>query len=252
MALVETKEVSKIFGGLVALDRVSLEVREGEILGILGPNGAGKSTLYNVLSGVYKPEQGGVFLMGEDITGLRPDQIAQKGLVRTFQTNALFKGFTVLENLVAASHLYRRIGFFESLFNMPSNRSKAGAIRERAMEIVEWCGLLHVKDQLAKSLPHGQQRRLGVAIGLACHPKVLLMDEPLTGRSASEVADMLDFIRRIRQGGITLVMIEHRLRAVMEICERIIVLQFGKKITEGSPQEISQNREVIAAYLGGR
>jgi branched-chain amino acid transport system ATP-binding protein len=249
MSILEVKGVSKYFGGLAALDNLNLTIREGEIRGIIGPNGAGKTTLFNVISGVFRPSSGQIFYKaGKRIDGLAASKIAEMGLVRTFQRTALYPNFSVLRNVTAARHLHARENIF-SVF--------AGAVKKieevnikKALEIVEFMGLGHLKNELATNLPHGHQRALGVAIALACEPKVLLLDEPLTGMTPTEKAQMIDLIRKVHQQGITILIVEHDMRSVMELCKYISVLDFGKLLVEGTPAEIQNDESVITAYLG--
>lgn len=249
MAILEVKELSKYFGGLAALSDLDLTIDEGEIRGIIGPNGAGKTTLFNIISGVYHPTKGSVIYQGSDISRLSPDQIAERGVVRTFQLTTLFQEFTVLKNVTVACHLYARAGVFRTIFG--GSQQKQRGSEERALEIVEFMGLTHLKDEQAWNLPHGHQRALGVAIALAAKPKLLMLDEPVTGMNPTEKQHMKDLIRKVRDQGITVSLVEHDMRTVMDLCERITVLDFGKKLAEGSPKEISQNKDVIEAYLGG-
>ncbi len=249
MSVLEVKGVSKYFGGLAALSNINLTIQEGEIRGIIGPNGAGKTTLFNVVSGVYRPTSGQIFYMdGKRIDGLATSKIAEMGLVRTFQRTALYHDFTVLKNVSVARHLHAK----ENIFGMFAGTVKK--IEEenvkKALEIVEFMGLGHLKNELATNLPHGHQRALGVAIALACEPKVLLLDEPLTGMTPTEKAHMIDLIRKVHQQGITILMVEHDMKSVMELCEYISVLDFGTLLVEGSPAEIQNDESVINAYLG--
>lgn len=249
MSILETKGLSKYFGGLAALSDINLSIQEGEIRGIIGPNGAGKTTLFNVISGAYRPSSGQIFYRkGKRIDGLSSSRIAAMGLVRTFQRTALYLDFTVLKNVAVARHLHIR----ENIL-----RVFAGSVKKmqeenlaKALEIVDFMGLRHLKNELASNLPHGHQRALGVAIALACEPKVLLLDEPLTGMTATEKANMIDLIRKVHQQGITILMVEHDMRSVMELCNYISVLDFGTLLIEGLPAEIQNNEAVINAYLG--
>jgi branched-chain amino acid transport system ATP-binding protein len=241
--------LSKYFGGLAALNNVDLTIQEGEIRGIIGPNGAGKTTLFNVVSGVYRPTSGQIhYKQGRRIDGLTTSKIAALGIVRTFQRTARYHDFTVLKNVTVARHLHAHENIFQ-VFAGKGKRIERENI-QKAAEIVEFMGLGHLKDELASNLPHGHQRALGVAIALACEPKVLLLDEPLTGMTPTEKAQMIDLIRKVHQQGITILMVEHDMKSVMELCDYISVLDFGTLLVEGLPAEIQNNEAVIDAYLG--
>jgi len=249
MAILEVKELSKYFGGLAALSDLDLTIDEGEIRGIIGPNGAGKTTLFNVISGVYRPTKGSVIYQGSNISGLSPDQIAERGLVRTFQRTALFHDFTVLKNVTIARHLHAKEGVFGAIFGTARQMEKEN--EEKAMELIEFMELGDLKDELAMNLPHGHQRALGVAIALAAEPKLVMLDEPVTGMNPVEKQHMLQLIKKMRDQGITVLLVEHDMRTVMGLCTYISVLDFGKKLAEGLPEEIQANKAVIEAYLGG-
>jgi branched-chain amino acid transport system ATP-binding protein len=240
MALLEVRGLSKYFGGLAAISDLDLAIDEGEIRGLIGPNGAGKTTLFNVISGVYRPTKGSVIYQGEDISRLSPSRIAAKGLVRTFQRTALFHDFTVRKNV---------INIFGAIAGTARQMEREN--EKKALEIVEFLELGPLKDELALNLPHGHQRALGVAIALATEPKVLMLDEPLTGMNPVEKEHMIALIRKLHDSGITILMVEHDMKSVMGLCIQISVLDFGKLLAEGPPEEILANPDVIEAYLGG-
>ena len=250
MSILEVKGLSKYFGGLAALSNLNLTIQEGKIRGIIGPNGAGKTTLFNVISGVYRPTSGQIFYMndGKRIDGLSSSKIAEMGIVRTFQRTALYLDFTVLKNVTVARHLHAKENIFGVVAGTVKKIEKENVIR--ALEIVEFMGLGSLKNELAANLPHGHQRALGVAIALACEPKVLLLDEPVTGMTPTEKSHMIDLIRKVHQQGITIVMVEHDMRSVMKLCDYISVLDFGTLLVEGTPAEIQNDETVINAYLG--
>jgi branched-chain amino acid transport system ATP-binding protein len=251
MALLETKNVTKTFGGLTAVDGLDLSIDKGEIFGLIGPNGAGKTTVFNLVSGMLRCTRGKVFYGGEDITGLSMYEIAAKGLVRTFQLPTLFTGFTVLKNVLLGLHLRAEEGFWKCLVNTSSTRRRESEILARANEILQEVGLAERKDELASNLPHGHRRSLQVAISLGCEPGLLLLDEPFTGMNVDEVKGMMGLIKKLKENrGITIVIVEHNVKAMMDLCDRIGVLNFGKKIAQGTPTEISQDEGVIRAYLG--
>jgi len=248
--ILELKDLTKFFGGLAAVQELDLEVMKGEILGLIGPNGAGKTTVFNLASGVLKPTKGKVIFEEKDITRFKPNQVAQRGLVRTFQANTLFPEFTVIENVLLGCHLHAEIGFFEDLFNISSTRKKREQVHEKAMDTINFVDLNDYRLEMAKNLSHGHQRALGVAIALAADPKLLVLDEPVTGMNVEEKETMMGLINRIRERGITVLVVEHDMRVVMGLCDRIAVLNFGMKIAQGTPDEIQKNQDVIEAYLG--
>jgi branched-chain amino acid transport system ATP-binding protein len=240
--ILEANNITKRFGGLVAVDDVTFSVREREIFGIIGPNGAGKTTLFNVITGFYKPDKGRIIFQGNDITGKKPNEIAKMGLLRTWQIVRPFLGMKVIDNLLVP--MYVKKGIIGGI-------TEREAI-ERANEILEFVGLSHRRDFLAEALPQGERKRLEIARALASEPKLLMLDEPAGGLTPTEMDEVIDVVRKLRESGITVVVIEHNMRVVMGICERIMALNFGRKIAEGTPEEIGRNEEVIKAYLGER
>jgi len=251
MTLLEIRELSKSFGGLNAVDQVSMELIKGEILGLIGPNGAGKTTLFNLITGFIRPNKGRIKLRGEDITGLKANEIAAKGIVRTFQaSNTLFQQKMVWENILIASHLKYRSGLLRTLINTPFIQAEENNIKNQALELIDSIGLSAVQNEYAANLPHGYQRLLGVCLALAANPTILLLDEPVTGLTPEETSAFMNYIKKLRDNGLTILLVEHNMKAVMNTCDRIVVLNYGKKIAEGSPDLISKNESVIRAYLG--
>ncbi len=249
MALLEIKGVMQQFGGLVALDNVSMTVKKGQIFGLIGPNGAGKSTLFKNIAGFYTPTRGEILYRGDNIAGYSPSAIAKLGVVRTFQETTLFQELTVYENVLIGRHLRARSNLFAAIFHTDTGKQKENEIK--AVEILEFMGLIERKDQLASELPLGSQRALALAVALAAEPDLLLMDEPFAGMNPKETGRMMALTRKIRDTGVTIVLVEHDMKAVMDLCEYLTVLNFGKFLAEGTPQEIRTNEQVIEAYLGG-
>jgi branched-chain amino acid transport system ATP-binding protein len=248
--MLEIKGVAKYFGGLAAVNDLNMNVNEGEILGLIGPNGAGKTTVFNLITGFIRPTKGQIMFYQSDITGQKPHTIAEKGIVRTFQLTAFLQDMTVLQNVLVSCHLCPKAGVLEAILNIPSYRKKEQHACDHAMDILQLLDLDSVKNELAQNLPHGHQRLLGIAMALSANPKLLLLDEPLAGMNAAEVRESLMFINKIRSAGTTVLLVEHNMRAVMELCDRIVVINFGCKIAEGMPDEIKRNKDVIEAYLG--
>ncbi len=250
MPLIEVHGLTKRFGGLVAVDRVEFAVDPGQIFSIIGPNGAGKSTLFKLITGFLRPTSGRVVFEGQEVTALAAHAIARRGIVRTFQETTIFKDMTVLENVIVAHHLRRRasvLGFFAS--SQQARRDEA-TFRTSAARIVSELGLGRVENEVARNLPHGYLRGLGIAIAMAAHPKALLLDEPFSGMNDEETDRTMKMVRGIRDRGVTVLLVEHDMRAVMQISDRILVLNFGEKIAEGDPGTIREDDGVIEAYLG--
>ncbi|MCI0430470.1 MAG: ABC transporter ATP-binding protein [Rhodospirillales bacterium] len=247
-ALLELDRVSKRFGGLTAVRDLSFRVNEGEIRGLIGPNGAGKTTTFNVISGFYRPSAGTIRYRGRAISGLGTSRIAEDGLVRTFQSTTLFHELTVFENMLVGCHLRARAGLFAALFG--TDRGRRRAAEERALEVLEFMGLAQRREEIAANLPHGLQKALGLGVALASAPKLLLLDEPFAGMNSEETRAMMHLVRRTRDDGVTILLVEHDMQAVMGLCDRITVLNFGELLAEGSPEEIRAHPEVVEAYLG--
>lgn len=248
--LLTVEKLSKRFGGLQAVNEVSFSVTEGSIKALIGPNGAGKTTLFNLISGVISPDSGVINFCGDHVQGLRPHQVASKGMARTFQHIRLFPKMSVLENIMIGRHIHSRAGFIAGMLSMPYTWSEEKRIKERAREIMAFLDLESLAGVEATSLSYGQQRSVELGRALACEPKLLLLDEPAAGLNMSETAELGTLITKIRDTGITVLIVEHDMTLVMEISDEILVLSYGKKIADDKPLAVQSNSEVINVYLG--
>lgn len=250
MALLEVSHLTKTFGGLTAVDDLSFHLEKGEILGMIGPNGAGKTTVFNLITGIYPPDRGEILLEGQSLLGLRPHVITERGIARTFQTIRIFPSLTATENIMAGQYCRTKAGIWGAIFRTKSQQEEEGNIRRTAEKYLRFMGLDGFANELAKNLPYGLQRRLEIARALATEPRLLILDEPAAGLNEQETSDLMDTIRQIRGSGITVFLIEHDMKVVMGISDRIVVLDNGEKIAEGTPEEIKKDDRVIEAYLG--
>lgn len=251
MALLEINNLTKVFGGLKAISDITFSLEKGRIVSIIGPNGAGKTTFFNTLTGIYKPDGGTIKFNGKSLVGLRPDQIAARGIARTFQNIRLFPDMTVIENILVGMHIHFKQSPLQTLFRLPGFKKEEAEAEKKAARLMQYVGLKRVENELAKNLPYGAQRRLEIARALAAEPLLLLLDEPAAGMNPQETEDIIRLFRHIKADmGMTILLIEHDMRVVMNISEDICVMDYGEKIAEGTPQQIRANTRVIEAYLG--
>ena len=248
--VLEVQNLTLKFGGLTALDDVSFHIDQGEILGLIGPNGAGKTTCFNAVTGVYRPTSGDIRFQGGSIVGMKRYKITQQGIARTFQNIRLFPTMTALENVLVGADAQHKTGMFTALFRLPRHRREEREGHDRAMELLRFMGIHRKADELAANLSYGDQRRLEIARAMATEPQLICLDEPAAGFNPAEKVELMNLIRKVRDQGYTVLLIEHDMKLVMGVTDRIVVLEFGRKIAEGKPAEIRDNPAVIAAYLG--
>ena len=249
--LLDARGIDKRFGGVQALSEVSFSIRDGEIYGLIGPNGAGKTSLFNVLTGIYEPDGGTFTFAGAPLDRLKPNQVAERGIARTFQNIRLFQNLSALENVMIGRHVRTRAGVFGAIFRDRATLAEESAITSRAYQLLDYVGVAARANDLAKHLAYGDQRRLEIARALATEPKLLALDEPAAGMNATETRALKSLLEEIRRDGTTILLIEHDMRLVMSVCDRVLVLDYGRKIAEGSAATVQRDPAVIAAYLGG-
>jgi branched-chain amino acid transport system ATP-binding protein len=250
LKLLELENITIQYGKLIAVNGLDMIIDEGQIKGLIGPNGSGKSTTFGAISGFLHPVTGRIKLGGRDITHQSPHTRAREGIARTFQLNTLFFNNTVLYNVMMARYLHCKVGLLQQMLHTPGSRKQEENAEEKSLQLLDYLGILSLKDEICGKLPHGHQRVLSIAIALATEPKLLLLDEPLTGMDPTEKKEIMGKMQKVRDTGVTILIVEHDMKSVMEYCEHITVLNFGKKIAEGTAKEVSNNKDVIEAYLG--
>lgn len=249
--MLKLEDVTIKFGGLTAVNNVSLEIPKGSIFGLIGPNGAGKTTLFNLISGVYKPTSGKIYFQGKEIEGTTPYKVNELGIARTYQNINLFKKMTTLENVMVGCHTKSKAGIFDAVFKTKKQRNEEKAIIEKSMKILEFMGLKDKAYYKASNLSYGEQRRLEISRAMASEPELILLDEPAAGMNANEKLELNDTIQKMNKLGITVLLVEHDMKVVMNICDTVCVLNYGKRLCVGEPDYVQNNEEVIEAYLGG-
>lgn len=251
MTLLEVKGLEKSFGGVTAIAGLHFEVPEGMVYSVIGPNGAGKTTLFNMLSGIYQPDEGDIHFSGQSVVGLRPHRVAAMGVSRTFQNLQVFYNMSALENVMVGCHLRTRSGLLGAVLRLPHVLSEEREVRRWSLEALEFCGLGDLAERHAGELPYGALKRLEIARALAARPRALLMDEPAAGLNETETLEMRSLIRRICESGVTVLLVEHNMGLVMQVSDRLLVLDYGSWLAEGTPEEVRRNPKVVEAYLGG-